>query len=267
LPETVRQTAQLADAITLPAVPAMWRAWHAADAIPPNVKLAISAGAPLPLALELEIFAKRGLKIHNFYGASECGGIAYDASETPRTDPACVGSPMKNVELFVADDGCLEVRSRAVAEGWLADGRWEMAMGEMSSPNSQLPAPNSSFRTADLAKISNGRVYLHGRSGDLINVAGRKVSPETIESVLLKHPQVSECLVFGVPSSDAERTEEIVAVIVSREREAALRQFVLETLPAWQAPRHWLFVEGLQTNTRGKLSRAEWRMKFMRRST
>src|ERR1043165_2150398 len=81
LPETVRRAAELAGHITLPAVPAMWRAWHAADAIPPNVKLAISAGAPLPLALEQEIFTGRGLKIHNFYGASECGGIGYDSSE------------------------------------------------------------------------------------------------------------------------------------------------------------------------------------------
>jgi len=275
LPEAIRRAAQGESALTLPAVPAMWRAWHDADAIPSSVKLALSAGAPLPLALEQEVFTKYRLKIHNFYGASECGGIAYDASETPRTDAACVGAPMKNVSLSVADDGCMEVRSHAVAEGyWCGEvakdlvGRVTPCAPFAGAAGRGLPAlpgilGGGCFRTSDLAEISAGLVYLRGRAGDQINVAGRKVSPETIEQVLLKHPQVSECLVFGVPSRDAERTEEIVVVAVSREHEETLRQFMLETLPAWQAPRHWWFVERLQTNPQGKVSRVEWRLRYL----
>ncbi len=253
LPEAIRRAAHDESALTLPAVPALWRAWHEANAIPPNVKLAISAGAPLPLALEQEIFTKHGLKIHNFYGASECGGIAYDATATPRPDDACVGAPMKNVSLSVADDGCLEVRSRAVAESY-----W---------PQPDANLGHGCFHTSDLAEILDGRIHLRGRAGDQINVAGRKVSPETIERALLKHPAVSECLVFGVPSRDAERMEEIVAVVVSREPEATLRRLAMASLPAWQSPRHWWIVETMQANTRGKVSRAEWRAEFMRRST
>ncbi|MSU58319.1 MAG: long-chain fatty acid--CoA ligase [Pedosphaera sp.] len=249
LPEALRRAADGERALTLPAVPAMWRAWHEANAIPPGVRLAISAGAPLPVELEQAVFAARALKIHNFYGSTECGGIAYDASDTPRTDAACVGIPMKNVSLSVAGDDCLEVRSRAVAKTY-----W---------PQPDANLGGGCFRTSDLAEISDGLVCLRGRAGDLINVAGRKVSPETIERALLQHPQVLECLVFGVPSRDAERTEEIVAVVVSREREDVLRHFVLETLPAWQSPRHWWFAETVQSNARGKISRTEWRAKFV----
>jgi len=42
--------------------------------------------APLPLSLECAVFEQHGLKIHNFYGTTECGGIAVDASATPRTE-------------------------------------------------------------------------------------------------------------------------------------------------------------------------------------
>src|SRR5438552_1448113 len=56
LPESVRRAAKAAEHITLPAVPALWRTWHDADAIPKNITLAISAGAPLPIELENEIF-------------------------------------------------------------------------------------------------------------------------------------------------------------------------------------------------------------------
>ena len=250
LPEAVRRAATLAPELTLPAVPALWRTWHDTDSIPPNIRLAISAGAPLPVELEQAVFATRELKVHNFYGASECGGITYDASETPRTDDACVGAPMKNVSLSVAEDDCLEVRSRAVAESY-----W---------PQPDANLGRGCFRTNDLAELSAGQIFLRGRAGDQINVAGRKVSPETIERALLQHPQVLECLVFGVPSRDTERSEEIVAAIVSREREAALRQFAVETLPAWQAPRHWWFVQEVQANSRGKVSRAKWRSRFLR---
>jgi acyl-CoA synthetase (AMP-forming)/AMP-acid ligase II len=116
LPEIIRQAAVTEAAVTLPAVPPLWRAWHQARTIPANVRLAISAGAPLPLSLECDVFQADGLKIHNFLGSSECGGIAYDASATPRSDPALVGSPLQNVICSLNDSGCLVVQSAAVGE-------------------------------------------------------------------------------------------------------------------------------------------------------
>jgi acyl-coenzyme A synthetase/AMP-(fatty) acid ligase len=249
LPEIIRCASENEPAITFAAVPAMWRAWHEAGAIPHGVRLAISAGAPLSVDLEQAIFKSRGLKIHNFYGASECGGIAYDASETPRTDPALVGTPMQNVNVSLNDLGCLVVRSRAVAESY-----W---------PERSDSLDGGTFQSNDLAELKDGAVYLRGRQGDQINVAGRKVSPETVERALLAHPQVRECLVFGVPSPEGERTETIVAVIVAGAGEKELKPFLLQTLPAWQVPREWRFVGSLSANARGKISRAEWRRNFM----
>jgi len=252
LPEIVRRAAEKEAAVTLPAVPAMWRAWHEAGAIPANVRLAISAGAPLPLAVEQAVFQSRGLKIHNFLGSSECGGIAYDASDRPRTDPACVGAPMQNASLSLNGDGCLTVRSRAVGQTY-----W---------PEKSPALDDGLFQTSDLAELKDGLVYLRGRLGDQINVAGRKLSPETVETALMAHPAVRECLVFGAPSRDSGRLETIVAVVATKTDEvdeAELRQFLLQTVPAWQVPREWRFVESLPVNARGKLPRAEWRQQYM----
>lgn len=249
LPEIVRRAAEAGQFLTLAAVPAMWRAWHAADAIPPGVRLAISAGAPLPLNLEQEVFGACGLKIHNFLGSSECGGIAYDANETPRTEATLAGSPMQNVNLSLNAKGCLAVHSRAVAETY-----WPEKLDSLGG---------GIFLTSDLAELKDGLVFVRGRLGDQINVAGRKLSPETVERALLAHPQVRECLVFGVPSRDAERTEIIVAVVVSGATKGELKHFLLQTLPAWQVPREWRFVESLAANARGKISRAEWRQRLL----
>jgi acyl-coenzyme A synthetase/AMP-(fatty) acid ligase len=203
----------------------------------------------LPISLEQEIFQSSGLKIHNFLGSSECGGIAYDATETPRTDATLAGTPMRNVNLSVNAAGCLTVQSRAVAESY-----W---------PEKSVLLGGGIFQTSDLAELKDGHVFLRGRLGDQINVAGRKVSPEAIERVLLAHPQVHECLVFGAPSRDAERLEIIVAIVAAEASEPALKQFLLERLPAWQVPREWRFVDALPANARGKVSRAEWRQRFV----
>ena len=251
LPEAVRRSANFHAAITLAAVPALWRAWHEASAIPANVRLAISAGAPLTLSLEQDIFQKAGLKLHNFYGATECGGIAYDTSEKPRTDPAYVGRPLQNVSLCTGESGRLEVRSAAVAEGYWPDPDENPGQG--------------CYRTSDLAEVSSAGVFLSGRLSDQINVAGRKVSPETIERVLLEHPLIRECLVFGAPSENEDRSEVIVAGVAAKGALSgeALKQFLLARLPVWQVPRHWWFIDSLAANERGKLSRADWRKKYL----
>jgi acyl-CoA synthetase (AMP-forming)/AMP-acid ligase II len=251
LPERVRAAAGAMPSITLAAVPALWRAWHEANAIPANVRLAISAGAPLPLALEADVFRRTGIKLHNFYGATECGGIAYDASDKPRADAACVGAALKNVRLSSSDEGCLEVRGAAVGQTYWPE------------PDSNLE--RGCYRSSDLAELTGGQVFLRGRLSDQINVAGRKVSPETIERVLLTHPSIRDCLVFGVTSADAGRSESIVASVVAHSSLTAemLRQFLLPQLPAWQIPRDWWFVDSLAANERGKLPRAEWRKKYL----
>ena len=251
LPEMVRRAAEGYADLTLAGVPALWRAWHEAGAILPSVRLAISAGAPLPLNLEQAVFAATGVKIHNFYGSSECGGIAYDRTDTPRTDDACVGSPMQNVEVALNEDGCLEARGSAVGETYWPDADAALAGG--------------CFQTSDLAELRDGQVYLRGRLGDQINVAGRKVSPATIERALRENPTVKDCLVFGIPSSDRDRTDVIVACVVTAGPQdgARLKQFLLHKLPGWQVPREWWFVESLGANPRGKTPRTEWRRKYL----
>jgi acyl-coenzyme A synthetase/AMP-(fatty) acid ligase len=250
LPEAVRRAADGESALTLPGVPAMWRAWHDANAIPSNVRLAISAGAPLPASLEQIIFAARGLKIHNFYGSTECGGIAYDASPAPRTEDALAGTPLRNVNLSLNADGCLTVQSRAVGETYLPEPDATLGRGR--------------FQTSDLAELKDGFVYLRGRAGEFINVAGRKVSPLIIERELSAHSAVGDCVVFGVPDRDGERGDLIVAAVVPQSPVTgeALRSFLLERLPAWQIPRDWLLVETLTSNRLGKISRAEWRKTY-----
>lgn len=252
LPETLRQVLTNRSAVTLPAVPALWRSWHAAGVIDRRVKLAVSAGAPLAVEMEKLVFESTGVKIHNFYGSSECGGIAYDRTVHPRTDSRLAGTAMEGVQLRVnAESGVLEVRGAAVAKGY-------------AEPDSVLR--DGVFTTPDLAEIiPDGGVILMGRTGESIHVAGRKIAPSLIEEKLSALPGVRHCVVFGVPSADSTRIEEIVAgVNLARDMTLeSLRATAARHLPPGQQPRHWFPDSGITPDVRGKISRADWRAKWL----
>lgn len=247
LPGALRAACERGGDFTLAGVPALWRAWHEAGAISQQIKLAISAGAPLPLVLEQQVLETVGVKIHNFLGSTECGGIAYDRTNKARSDAAMVGAPMENVILSVSD-GMLEVRGPAVGMSYWPDARPELSAGV--------------FRTSDLVEINDGILFMRGRASDVIHIAGRKVAPEEIEGVLSRHAAIKDCVVFGAPRNAHEN--QIVAVVVGdRTALDSIKGALSAELPAWKMPRHWWFVDSLGVNARGKVSRAQWREKFI----
>lgn len=250
-PDTLRSILGEYSSVVLPGVPALWKAWADAGALNDHIKLAISAGSPLSLALETACYQTCKLKIHNFYGSSECGGIAYDASPEPRKDAGNLGPPLDNVMIAVGGDGCLEVRSGAVGEGYL--GKTSPRLG------------NGLFWTQDIGEVVDGEVLLRGRMADVINIAGRKLSPETVENAISSTGLAKNVLVFGVPSKDVERSDEIVALVEMQPGKEVeeIRPRLLQLLPAWQIPRVFKQIDELQMNQRGKISRAEWRRRFL----
>ena len=153
-----------------------------------------------------------------------------------------------NIDFDTAPGGVLLVRSPAVARGY-----W---------PQSADGPKDGSFRTSDLVELRDGVLFLRGRATEVMNIAGRKVSPDQIEQALLTHPSVAECIVFDVPRMGEEN--QIVAVVAGQEIEvAALKAHLAARLPPWQLPRQWVSVESLEANARGKISRKHWRDRFL----
>lgn len=261
LPAAVSEVlAALRDRCTLAAVPAMWLAWHRAGVLGEfgaKVATAVSAGAPLPLALEREVFESCGVKIHNFYGSSECGGIAYDRSSSPREDASFVGEVMPAVRATVSEDGCLEVRGDAVGAGYHGGADVDVLGGGV-------------FRTSDLVRLDGDVVFLVGRVDDMINVAGRKISPARIEAVLKASRLVNEVLVFGIDCAEHAREQRIVAVVSPLASEEAvladIKSRCAQALATWQCPREWWVTTDLKTDARGKISRADWRRRWRERA-
>ena len=208
----------------------------------PSLRLCISAGALLTPEVARRFHARFGVKVHPFYGSSESGGIAYDASEVLDHPAGFVGKPMSRVTLHPLEDGRFQVESGAVGDGY-----WPVDAGEKGA------IENGRFTPADLARITPNGVYLVGRISDVINIAGRKLNPSEVEPVLRQCPGVEQVLVFGVPSPI--RGEEAVACVVGSVEEPEFLAFAKRRLAGWQVPKAVWKVGEIPVNERGKTSR------------
>jgi acyl-coenzyme A synthetase/AMP-(fatty) acid ligase len=78
-----------------------------------------------------------------------------------------------------------------------------------------------------------------------------------VDTVLMDHPAVAQCLAFAVPH--AMLGEEVAAAIVLREgvdaREQELRNFAGERMAAFKVPRKFVFLSEIPKGATGKLQR------------
>ena len=216
----------------------------------PDLRLCISAGAPLSLETAQAFRKNFAREIHSFYGASECGGICYVREAQPIQ--GFVGDAMCGVALELVDpevsSSLIRVRSHAVAEGY-------------------FPVPDEdklghgSFVPDDLLeKIADG-YRIVGRSSDLINVAGKKVHPAEVEAEILRCDGVREAIVFGRESE--RRNQEVAACVVAKGlTEGELLAHCRARLSSWQVPRRIYFVEAIPVNERGKTSRRDLALRY-----
>lgn len=231
-PRVVADALAMHERIVVPAVPSIWRAWQRSGILAEasaRIALAVSAGAPLSLELETAVFDSSGLKLHNFYGASECGGISYDSSAKPRSCASDLGTPLDGVSVSVHGSGRFLVASTSVATGYT-----ETRPGEILG--------EGRFLTQDFGEIPDRHLQLGSSGAESINVAGRKIGPAKIEGVLMATGLVARARVFGVAAHDPERVEEITAMVELKPDVLLedLRQLVLAKLAGWEFPRHWV---------------------------
>jgi long-chain acyl-CoA synthetase len=242
------------NATVFPGMPVFYAAFCEMEQIPalPKLRLCISAGAPLPVAVAKMFREKFSLRIHSFYGASECGGICYDREATYETE-GFVGQVMKGVSIEMVEPNApasqIRVRSAAVGDGYFPEPD-EEGLG------------NGIFLPDDLLARDHSGFAIVGRISDVINVAGKKVNPAEVEAHLLCFDGVRQAVVFGREST--LRNQEVTACVVGSPQlsETDLLRFCRATLSAWQVPKRIFIVDAIPTSERGKISRRDLARRF-----
>jgi acyl-coenzyme A synthetase/AMP-(fatty) acid ligase len=219
-----------------PCVPAVWRALAAAGvglASFRSLRLAVSAGSPLPPEVARDFRGRFGLPLRNFYGSSETGGIAYDRTGNS-TLAGGVGRPIRAVEVTALPGHRIRIRSAAV----------------FTRGNRGARRGLGSWIPADRVEIgARGELRLAGRRGAIVKVAGRRVNLAEIEASLRGLNGVREAWVQLGPGADA-----VVGAALATERPVAeIRAELLLSTAAWKIPRKWAIMPRLPLTPRGKV--------------
>ena len=170
-----------------------------------NLRIGVSGGAPLAKEI-IEFFHTLDVLILEGYGLTECTTAA-TVNRPSRYRFGTVGAALPGVELRVADDGELLIKTETIFAGYFKD---EEATREV------LPG-DGWLRSGDLGHLDeDGFLTITDRKKDiLVTAGGKNVAPQNLENALKTHPIVSQALVVG------DRRPYIAALITLADGEPA----------------------------------------------
>jgi acetyl-CoA synthetase len=204
------------------------------------------------------------LPIINYSGGTEIsGGIVMGNVLTPMK-PCAFSGPLPGMAADVVDENGKSVRGKVgelvIREPWIGmtRGFWRDRERYIESYWSRWP---DVWVHGDWAAVDDdGLWYILGRSDDTIKIAGKRLGPAEVESILVAHPQVSEAAAVGVP--DPIKGEALVCFCVLRkgvngdiDLAAELKGNVARDLGKALAPKDVLFVADIPKTRNAKVMR------------
>jgi acetyl-CoA synthetase len=254
------------------AAPTVYRALRAASRKPPSAGLALrrasSAGEPLGPDIVGWARTALGVPVHDHYGQTELGMAVvngHNAALAAPLEPGSMGRAMPGFTVAilredgtVADPGEVGRVAIELAGSPLV---WFSAYADAPERTAERFAERGYYLTGDAGTMNaDGYVFFSARDDDVIIMAGYRIGPFEIESVLHTHPAVAESAVVGMP--DEMRGEVVEAFVVLRtgieatpELAAQLQRHVKDGYAAHAYPRTIHFVAELPKTPSGKIQR------------
>jgi acetyl-CoA synthetase len=167
--------------------------------------------------LARDVFGGR-VPVINFSGGTEVGGSFLAPYPVEPIRSCSLGGPSLGMDVDVLDDTGNSVRGQVgelvCRQPWpsMTRGVWKDDERYLQSYWSRFPGI---WTHGDFAMVDGGgQWFILGRSDDVMNVAGKRLAPAEVESVLITHPRVAEAAAVGVP--DSVKGEAVWAFWVSR---------------------------------------------------
>jgi acetyl-CoA synthetase len=161
---------------------------------------------------------KRRLPVINYSGGTEIAGGILCGNVLSRLRPCSFAGPLPGIAADVLDDQGRSVRGEvgelAIRQPWpgMTRGFWGSRERYLETYWSRFPGV---WVHGDWAYVADdGLWYVLGRSDDTIKVAGKRLGPAEVESVLVANPLVAESAAIGVP--DELKGEALVCFVVLR---------------------------------------------------
>ena len=223
-----------------------------------SLRHVIHSAAPCPVPTKQKMLDWWGPVLWEYYAATEGGGT----TATPQdwlAAPGTVGKPWPGSVIKILDETGAELPPGTVGTVWMQmNGRTFTYHGDPEKTRRSW-SEDGFFTVGDAGELdADGNLFLRDRVADMIIAGGVNLYPAEIESVLLQHPAVGDCAVFGIPHD--ERGEEVKAVIqpaegftAGLELEAELLGFCRDRLAKFKTPRSIDFLDDFPRDPSGKL--------------
>ena len=152
------------------------------------------------------LFEKVGggrIPIINYSGGTEISGGILMGNPLLPIKPCSFPAPCPGMAADVVDDECRPVRGSVgeliIRQPWIGQARgfWKDDERYLQTYWSRWPGI---WVHGDWAEIDeDGHWYILGRSDDTLKIAGKRVGPAEVESILVGDPRVVEAAVIGIP--------------------------------------------------------------------
>jgi long-chain acyl-CoA synthetase len=214
----------------------------------------LSGGAALPPSLSEQFEKTFGRHIFQGYGATETKITTINKGGPVSS----IGQAIPSVTVEIVDE-----HDKVLPAGETGEIRISghcLMKGYLNQPDvTESVLHDGHYHTGDIGHIEDGWVFISGRSKEMINVAGNKVFPSEVESVLRQHPLAQEVAVIGVPHRKLGQIVKAIVVVpngqwsdrlagdntesksAEEELRASLREFCAQNLKRELRPMDWEF--------------------------
>lgn len=253
--------------------PTVYRALRNADIpVPTDLRLRHCSSAGEPLDSDVVAWATHtlGVPVRDHYGQTELGMVAangWHPDLVTELRPGSMGRALPGWRLDVLKPDADQIapageRGRLAVDLSNSSLMWFTGYRDAADRTAErFTADGRWYLTGDTArKDADGHLFFASRDDDVILMAGYRIGPFDVESVLLEHHDVAEAAVVGAP--DELRGEVVVAHVVLRpgaapsdELAGELTQIVKDRYAAHAYPRKIHFVPELPKTPSGKVQR------------
>lgn len=221
-----------------------------------HVETLVCGAAPPPESL-LTLYDQRGVAFCQGYGLTETAPFA--SFLTPEWSLKKLGSagqpPLYSELRIVGNDN--EVLPQG-ERGEICIKGPNIMKGYWNRPEASAEAIDTQgwFHSGDVGYLDeDGFLFICDRLKDMVISGGENVYPAEVESVLFKHPAISEVAVIGL--NDEKWGEAVTAIAALKEGESLtleqLREFAGDHLAKYKIPLRLHIVEALPRNPAGKV--------------
>lgn len=227
-----------------------------------HLRLMNSGAAPLKAELAAEASERLGCEVVQGYGMTELSPVSHltpagwfrpgSVGITAPNTQTLIVDPLTGADLGTGEEGEVWVRGPQVMKGYL------------NNPQATAATLDADgwLHTGDLGYVdADGHLYVVDRLKELIKYKGFQVAPAELEAVLLRHPDVADAAVVGIP--DDEAGEVPVGYVVLAPGAAAsaeeIMRFVAGEVAHYKQIRRLEVIDAIPKSAAGKILRRELR--------